>query len=145
MRGTKKKFNKKSKKLQKGSAFKRNPLSNLLHNPKKDVFWITGAPTEVAYDLLKKMYKKSNGNLVVIICADLPTYQKSIEKDKTNVYNQPTNFRTHYGKNIVKVNEVVVGDNDDNAGFKKSQNEIANSLSKILNFVELFNIPVLLK
>lgn len=105
--------------------------------PSKDIFWIIGAPTQVACVTLQNAYKR-NHSLEIVFCASLSTYMKEIgNEEKPDIYKLPTNCRSHHAGGV-QINTTYV---HDLASYKVSQKEISTSLAQIFNFSQANSVP----
>jgi hypothetical protein len=104
----------------------------------KSAFFVLGAPTSKMFDELKKFHSNCNDKgtrMEIIFCAILGTFVKSIK----NVYELPTNCRTHADGTYVKMGDHRI-DNVD--GFRRAQLDTSSTLCNMLQYADALNIPV---
>ena len=98
-----------------------------MSNP--NIFFIIGAPTSLTVQKFDN-FIKNNGNVKLVICADMPTYIKALESG--NVVDTPTNFRAHADdKNrtfFTAQGNITTNSTEE---FQKLQEDIATSLYDI--------------
>jgi len=98
-----------------------------MSNP--NIFFIIGAPTSLTVQRFDN-FIKNNGNVKLVICADMPTYIKALKS--SNVVDTPTNFRAHADdKNrtfFTAHGDITTNSTEE---FQKLQEDIATSLYEI--------------
>jgi hypothetical protein len=108
----------------------------------RDVIWILGASTSETYseiekNIIEKIEKNTIQNTKIVICASLKTYQQAIKSKQ--VYQLPTNLRSHYGPEPKKMGSIEV---DDTESFIAAQEDTSQALADTLNLAQVKNIPV---
>lgn len=100
----------------------------------RDVIWILGASTAKTFEAITN---NVTPNTEIVICASLETYQKAMESKQ--VYDLPTNLRTHHGPVPKIMGSIDVHDTD---SFKEAQKDASLALAKTLNLARDNGIPV---
>jgi len=96
---------------------------------KPNIFFIIGAPTSLTVQRFEN-FIKNNGNVKLVICADMPTYIKALESG--NVFKNPTNFRAHAddeNRTFFTAHGNITTNSTEE--FQKLQEDIATSLYDI--------------
>lgn len=100
-----------------------------------DILWILGAPTMNFYR--EHIYGGRFDKIVV--CASLDTFRKSLNTSETNVYQLPTNLRTHTGPTAVTMGSIFVHDKE---SFCAAQEDTSNAWLHILKYASINDTPV---